>query len=236
MLNTLGRKRIIMLLVLALLSVGLIGAWFQFLTPMRVEAESRLSSATSVLETRRGDIIRLKKEHVLLQEQISHFKAMESQGFFNDQNRVLAQDTFDKFRDVSGVLKANYTVSAGEEVPDERAERLKYMILKSPVTIEIESIDDADFYNFLKLILEKFPGRSNVSKISIQKNDALKQATLREIGAGKPVSLIKASIKYDWFSMAKKDVPVLNPAAPPPVDGAVAPPAVDMSAPQGATP
>lgn len=181
----------------------IIGLWLQFLTPAREAVDGELSTAKATLESKRTDISKLKNEYVLLQNQVSQFKDIESIGFFNDQNRVLAQETFEKFRETSGVLKANYTVSAGEEIKNERAASIGHTVLKSPVNIEIESIDDTDLFNFIKLVLEQFPGRSNIESLTVQKADDLTQTTIRDIGSGKPVALIKGSIKYDWLSMMK---------------------------------
>ena len=205
MLKILGRKRVILLAVLVLLTAIFGGLWMQVFAPAREEVERNLSTANSTLESKREEIRKLKKEYVLLQNQISNYEKVKRLGFFNDQSRVLAQETLDDFRAKSGVLKANYNVMAGEEVKDDRASSINYMVIKSPVDIEIESIDDGDFYNFLKLVLEQFPGRANLEKMTIEKRDALTQDVLKDIGSGTPVALIKGVIKYNWFSMAKKE-------------------------------
>lgn len=205
MLKILGRKRIILLAVLLVLAITFGGMWMQYLAPAREEVERNLSSANSALEAKREDIRKLKKEYVLLQNQISQYEKIKSTGFFNDQNRVLAQETLDDFRATSGVLKANYNVLAGEEVKNDRAAGINHMVIKSPVDIEIESIDDGDFYNFLKLVLEQFPGRNNLEKLTVEKKESLTQDVLKDIGSGKPVPLVKGVIKYNWFSMAKKE-------------------------------
>ena len=210
MLKILGRKRIVLLAVLGLLAIAFGGLWMQYLAPAREEVERNLSSANSALEAKREDIRKLKKEYVLLQNQISQYEKIKSTGFFNDQNRVLAQETLDGFRATSGVLKANYKVMAGEEVTNERAAGINHMVIKSPVDIEVQSIDDGDFYNFLKLVLEQFPGRNNLEKLTVEKKESLTQDVLRDIGSGKPVSLIKGTIKYNWFSMAKKETVLPN--------------------------
>lgn len=212
MLKILGRKRVIMLSVLAFLSAVIVVLWLQFLTPAREMADNKYNSVKSALETKRADITKLKKEYVLLQNQVNQFKDIEAIGFFNDQNRVLAQETFEKFRETSGVLKANYTVSAGEEVKDERADSVNHTVLKSPINIEIESIDDTDFLNFIKLVLEQFPGRSNLESLQLNKSVELTQTSIKDIGAGKPVALIKGSVKYNWLSMMKKESE--TPASP----------------------
>ena len=226
MLKILGRSRVILLTVLVLLTAIFGGLWLQVLAPARENVERNLSTANSALEAKREDIRKLKKEYILLQNQISSYEKVKQLGFFNDQNRVLAQETLDDFRATSGVLKANYNVMAGEEVTDERATAINYMVIKSPVDIAIESIDDGDFYNFLKLVLEQFPGRSNLEKLTIEKKDALTQDVLKDIGSGEPVPLIRGVIKYNWFSMSKKETALPDANAPPVDPTTGAPPAM----------
>jgi hypothetical protein len=210
MIKILGRKRIICLAVLTLLMVVTFALSYQFFTPAKQKAESDLNAASSALEAKRVDIAKLKQEFVLLKNQISNYKSIESQGFFNDQNRVLAKETLDKYREVSGVIKADYTVSAGEEIADERAKEINYMLIKSPITIDIESIDDADFYNFLRLIIYDFPGRTNVMNLTLERTEKLTDIVLKDISVGKPVALMKGNIKFDWYSMKKNETVSIN--------------------------
>lgn len=226
MLKILGRKRVTVLAILFGLVVLTTGATFQFLIPAREDVENNLSRANSELESKRAEIGRLKKEMVSLKKQITAFKEIEGSGFFNDQNRVLAQETLDEMRAMSGVMKADYSVLAGTEVKNDQADSINHRVLKSPVEIRIESIDDGDFFNFLKLVLEHFPGRSNIMTMDLKKELPLNQENLKLIGAGKPVGLIKSTIKFDWYSMAKKTDPVpaasADPNAPPTDSAAVA--------------
>ena len=176
---------------------------------MREEADRNLSSAKSKLEGKRAEIQKLKEEYALLQSNLKEFKNLEARGFFNDQGRVEAQKSFEKLRSVSGVLKAKYDIASGEIVEDTRASDAGYVVLKSPITVELDSLDDVDVYSFLKLIEEKFPGRVDVVSMYIKRKEAISPVLLRRIGTGEPVTVVTSKLEFVWRTMTSRES--LNP-------------------------
>ena len=170
MLQILGRNRIIVLVVLALLNAGAGYGLYQYLMPMTDQENLVLSSARATLETKRAEIKKLKEEFVLLQVQLTDYKDLEAQGFFNDQGRVAAQENFEKLRSLSGILNANYKINAGQLIEDPRASEAGYVILSSPIEVELSSLDDLDVYSFMKLIQERFSGKVDIKKMDIVKS------------------------------------------------------------------
>jgi hypothetical protein len=206
LLQILGRNRIIVLVVLVLLNAGAGYALYEFLMPKRAQADQALSQARGQLETKRAEIQKLKEEYVLLQSQLRSFKELEAKGFFSDQSRVAAQESFEKMRTVSGVVRAKYNISAGELVDDMRATDAGYVILRSPIEVELDSLDDVDVYSFLKLIQERFPGKVDIVKMEISKLKDITPEMLRSIGSGNPETLVGSKISFVWRTMAPRNV------------------------------
>lgn len=204
MLQALGRNRIAVLILLIILCSGVGGALYQYLMPERVLADQVLMGARSELEQKRAEIQKLKEEYALLQSQLRYFKQLEARGFFNDQGRVEAQEAFERLRTISGVLNAKYDISAGQIINDPRAEEAGYVILSSPISVELDSLDDVDVYSFLKLIQERFPGKVDIIEMTIAKTQNLTSLNLRAIGTGNPVPLIKTKINFEWKTMASQ--------------------------------
>lgn len=202
LLQALGRKRVIALFALAILNGLTAYAYYSYFEPQRLESDKQLSVARSDLETKREEIKKLKLEYVLLQSQLRSYKELEAKGFFNDQNRVKAQESFEKLRNISGVLKAKYDIQAGIRVEDAKAKEANYVVLKSPVTVELDSLDDGDIYSFVKLIQERFPGKVDIATINVTKNEKMTSGILRKIGSGEPVTMVKSKIEFDWRTMA----------------------------------
>lgn len=205
MLKSLGRNRLIVLIILALLNAGTGYGLYEYITPMRVQADSNLNTARSALEQKRNEIQRLKEEYALLQTQLRDYKELEAKGFFNDQGRVAAQESFEKLRTVSGVLNAKYDISAGQLIDDQRASQAGYVILRSPIKVELSSLDDLDVYSFLKLIQERFSGKVDITSMTVTKAEELKPENLRKIGRGLPVPLVKSVVQFEWRTMASRE-------------------------------
>ena len=204
MLQVLGRNRVILLVMLVFFNAAMAFGLYEFLTPERLKAQGILTSARAQLEERRAEIQRLKEEYALLQSQIRYFKEIENRGFFNDQNRVAARESFEKLREISGVLKAKYNIKAGQLTEDARADEAGYVILQSPINVELDSTDDVDVYSFLKLIQEYFPGKVGVVSMEIERVENVNSQLLNDMSNGEPVPVVKSKIDFQWKTMASR--------------------------------
>ncbi|HAJ89561.1 MAG TPA: hypothetical protein DCM27_00885 [Rhodospirillaceae bacterium] len=206
MLKVLGSKRLIFIcLILAVLGI-VAYAYYDFLVPAHEKSTQELETSKAAVRQKYAEVARLKEEYVLLQSQLRTYKELEARGFFNDQNRSAAVDKLDKLSKYAGLLKANLKFGSGQLVQDAGAELAGQVILKSPVTVEVKSIDDVDVYSFLKFIEEKFPGRVDVASLSLNRMEIFDTAILRKIGSGTPTPLVEAKISFDWLTMAPKNV------------------------------
>lgn len=204
MLQILGRSRIIVLSVLVALNLVAMYALYMYAAPERLNSDLDLTQARSRLEGKRSEIQTLKQEYTLLQNQLKSYKELEARGFFNNQGRVEAQESFEKIRTVSGVINAKYDISAGEIVNDPRAESAGYVILRSPIKVVLESLDDLDVYSFLKLIQERFPGKVDIVGMKIDKLKDVTAEDLKNISSGKPEPVIQTLIEFAWKTMASQ--------------------------------
>jgi hypothetical protein len=206
MLKVLGNNRLIFILVVSLLVGGLSYLYYDWLLPAHVKSTQDLQTSKASVDQKYSEVVRLKEEYVLLQSQLRSYKELEAKGFFNDQDRTTAVDKLDKLSKVSGLLKANLKFGSGQLINDPVAQNANQVILKSPVSININSIDDVDLYSFLKFIEEKFPGRIDVTSLSLNRMEIFDTAILRRIGGGEPTRLVESNLAFDWLTMAPKDI------------------------------
>lgn len=205
MIKILGKRVVIMLVALVLINGAIGYGLYEYLIPIRVEKETELSGIKNEIEARRLEVAKLKEEFVLLQLQLREFKQLEAQGFFNNQNRVKAQDSFESLRDLSGLLKTRYDIKSGELVQDPLATAANYVVVHSPVILEMDSLDDTDVYTFVKGLQQKFPGSVDLTRIELDRTENINPAILREIGTGKPVKMVGAKVEFSWRTMASND-------------------------------
>lgn len=206
MLKVLGSKRLtfICLMVAALAIIGY--AYYDFIIPAHEQSTQELETSKAAVTQKYQDVARLKEEYVLLQSQLRSYKELEARGFFNDQDRAAAVDNLDKLSKYAQLLKANLKFGAGATVKDEGADLAGQVVLKSPVDVDVKSIDDVDVYSFIKFVEEKFPGRIDITSFSLNRMEIFDTTILRKIGAGSPTPLVDAKISFDWLTMAPKNV------------------------------
>lgn len=205
MLKILGPKVLITLLLMGVFTAGTGYGLYNYLIPMREEKDQELSALKSAIDARRREVAQLKEEYILLKEQLEAFTQLGLQGFFNNQNRVEAQESFNKLGQLSGLLNTRYTISSGVLVNDPKAAEANYVVLKSPVTLDISSLDDVDVYTFVKALQERFPGNVDIVGVTLTRKMNVTAPLLREIGSGDPVKMVEARVSFDWRTMAPKD-------------------------------
>lgn len=213
MLKILGSRFVFFLLFLVFLNVGSAVLLQYYLEPESQDSAQQLIQVKSDVEKKRQEVTGMKEEYLLLQTQLRSFKELEARGFFNDQNRVAAQESFETLRTLSGLLKAKYNIKPGQMIESPLAAPAKHVILKSPVEVDMESLDDVDVYSFVKFLQERFPGSVDVLKIKLDRVELFNVAVLRQIGGGVPTPMVRAHVDFDWRTMAPKDKVVPDASA-----------------------
>lgn len=205
MIKVLKRGVIIMIIVLAVAVGGGGYGLYDYLIPMREQKEAEVRAVQAEIEAKRAEVAKLKEEFILLQIQLRKFKELEANGFFNNQNRVKAQEAFKKLGDLSGLLKTRYSIDPGVLVDVKQAADANNVVLQSRVTLDLESLDDVDVFTFIKGLQEKFPGSVDMTSIDLMRTKEFSVDLLRDIGKGDPVSVVSTKIVFDWRTMANKD-------------------------------
>jgi len=206
MFKVLGSKRVWFIFGLSVVLGMAAYAYYDWLLPAHEKSTQELQASKSAVDQKYAEVVKMKEEYVLLQSQLRSYKELEAKGFFNDQDRSSGIDKLDRLSNYAGLLKANLKIGSGQIINDPSAQLANQIILKSPVKINVNSIDDVDVYSFIKFIQEKFPGRVDVTAISMERIEIFEMNILRKIGGGDTTPLVKASIDFDWLTMSPKDV------------------------------
>ncbi len=206
MFKVLGNKRVAFIAILSLLLGGIAYGYYEWLVPTHEKSMQDLATSKAAVDQKYAEVVKLKEEYVLLQSQLRVFKELEARGFFNDQDRAAAIEKLDKLSKLSGLLKANLKLDSGQLISDPTADLAGQVVVKSPVTVDVKSIDDVDVYTFLKFVEEKFPGRVDVTSLSLKRMEIFDTTILRKIGGGSPTPLVESKITFDWLTMAPKNI------------------------------
>lgn len=203
--KVLKRSVIITLLLLTLLSAGGAYLLYDYLIPLKETKEAEVSKVQAEIEAKRAEVAKLKEEFILLQIQLRKFKELEAKGFFNNQNRVKAKESFAELGVLAGVLNTRYQIDSGILTDVRQASEANSVIVKSPVTLNIDSLDDVDVMTFIKGLQEKFPGSVDFTAVELERTEDLDADVLKKIGRGDPIIMVRAKITFDWRTMANRD-------------------------------
>ena len=201
MIKVLGTRRITILLVLLAFN-GILGyVVYMHLAPQQIIKERELKRTRGQVSTLRNDIADLKIEFEQLDDQREEFSRLKKDGFFDGQSRRKAELVLQKIQERSGVVSAVASVNAGVFEESELAEKAEHKILKSPISVRIEAVNDLDVFRYLYLVNEFFPGHVAVKSIRFNRESDVSGTVLRAVASGQNPPLVIADLELTWRTM-----------------------------------
>jgi len=213
MIYVLGTKRLIILGALIVINVLVGSLTYFYLVPRGVKLSSELTAVTGSLTQKRGETERLRLQFSQINDQKALFQVLETTGFFSDQNRASASKRIDDIQQFIRILSVKYNIKAAEVIQSEKLAEPGYVILRSPIEVNIDAMDDIDIYNFVYWMENTFSGYLTLKELKLERASDINEAILRQIGNGVSAPLIKASLVFSWSTLIKK-APVDPNAAP----------------------
>lgn len=205
MIEAIGTKRLIILLVLAALT-GIFGFLHLYIFAPKAESAQRQTSALrSQIASLRDETEALKTDMTRFRERSIQFKKIEAAGFFNDQSRVLARQRLEEMQIQSKLLAARYEIKRARVVNSERAGKAGYGVLETPITLKLSAIDDMDIYKFIYMLNYTFPGQISIVDMELVRKREVTPEILKEIGLGRPPEILSAELNIEWRTMTKQE-------------------------------
>ena len=76
--------------------------------------------------------------------------------------------------------------------------------MSSELAINIDAMDDIDFYSFIYWLRNTFPGHVTIDNIKMQRMNDVNDVTVRQIGSGLPMTMIKGDVSAKWRTIVPK--------------------------------
>ncbi|PCK00335.1 MAG: hypothetical protein COA45_00705 [Zetaproteobacteria bacterium] len=198
MIQVIGVKRLIILVILMSANAALAAGVYLYAMPEKETASRRLRSIRSQVNRVQTDIDRMQIEFEQLDQQQDRFDALKAKGLFSTQERSEAKEFLSVIQDKSKVISAVVSVKSGIIQNDEEAQRANHKILMSPIEITIDAFDDASVYRYIELAKQSFPGHLSLDGIKINRTRDISSPVLRAIASGTNPVLIHAEILMSW--------------------------------------
>lgn len=204
MINILGFKRVAILCALLAINCLILAGVYSYVSPEKSTKNNQLKIRKSEVAVLHADVDRMRVEFSMLEDQKSGFEALRKKGFFNKQGRREAELVLQEIQEKSGVTKAIASIAKGEFVENSDAEKANHRILESPISITIESLDDSDVYNYIRMLQEFFPGHLSINNMSLVREANVSEIVLRAISNGENPALVKADLQMTWRTMVSE--------------------------------
>lgn len=198
MIKILGVKRILMLIIFLSANVALATATYMYVLPENENLEGQLRSTRSQIGQKRAESERLRSEFKVIEEKKSYFENLQAAGFISNQNRLVARRRITDIQQYTKVLRASYNINPASIVKNRTVEEMGYAVLNSTISINVEALDDLDFYNFLYWMESAFPGHTTVVRVNLERIADINEASLRQIGSGGPLTLVRGNMDLVW--------------------------------------
>lgn len=205
MINILGLKRVIGILVLFVLC-GAVGATlFFYVLPHKEKVERDLRVTKASVAASRAEIEKLHQDITFFEEQKNLYENLVSIGFFSDQDRFDAQKRIEAIQDRANILRMHYNISPARVKENAYAANADHVVLTTAVTVDVDALDDVDFYSFMYWLDNAFTGQSSITGFDIERVLDVNDTTLRQIGSGNPVPLLKGSVDFEWRTLIPRE-------------------------------
>ncbi|MFN3827209.1 MAG: hypothetical protein ACK4NR_06245 [Micavibrio sp.] len=209
MIKLIGTKRLIALAVLASLNATMAAGTYLYLMPQNEKLDREFKQIKSQISSKRSEADRFRQEFEEIQQEKGNYQSLEAQGFMGDQSRQAARKRIDAIQSYSRVLSAKYNIMPGEASEVETAREADRVIVQSPMSFDIEALDDADVFQFAYLIENAFMGHTAVTSFELERAIDLNDVTLRQIGTGIPAVLVKSKMVLNWKTLMKREDAVM---------------------------
>jgi|TARA_R110000868_G_scaffold320170_2_gene581122 hypothetical protein len=205
MLKVLGTKRVVFIIILAALNAGA-GFGYKYMSDTIAVKERQLNGIKRKVRDRFNEVKKVREQFATLRGQVSDYVRLEKNNFFEDQDRDVLREIFFEAQKKSQVLRAKYDVSPYTVKASAFITQPNLKWVNSNVRLSIEALDDIDVFSFIEILESEFPGYVQFQSVNITRHEELNADTLKKIGSGTPVSLVKADVSFLWHSVPETKV------------------------------
>ncbi|MCB9973343.1 MAG: hypothetical protein H6863_05365 [Rhodospirillales bacterium] len=173
--------------------------------PGLVKSEKTLKSTTKELNETKANNLKIEDELIYMREKREDFRSLELAGFFTKQQRDVIQKTVDEAMRVSGIMGGGFRVSPPSCFVNADLKDSNYVLIGSPVVVNVDAYEDLSVYKFLDLFVRTLPGYVVLEDLQVRRMRNVTRTLLQEIGTGQKIPVMSSGIKLTWYTVVNKD-------------------------------
>lgn len=204
------RKRVLVESGILLAVLVVLAGLVYFLSITLDESIESNKSSKRILDTIDGEYNALKAKYAFIKQNSSLYeevkKKQEAGGL--SINRPMVLEKFNQYKAQYGLNNLRLSVSPIQDIKDPAYMRKTHSISSSEVSVELDTLSDEHVYDLLDVMQQELPGVSKITKLALSRDHPLDTEALTIIEQKGSYPLVKASIKFTWFSINTLDTPV----------------------------
>lgn len=210
MIGVIGTRRLFILGALIAVNALMAASTYLYLIPQNDKMKKSVNATKAEIASKRSNTERLRQEYDVIMTQKQSFEDLKATGFLGTQDRVQARDWIEAIQTHARVLRANYTIEPSKVEENKYAAESNQVILASGIKTEIDALDDQDVMNFAYWLENGFMGQVTLTSFEISRQSDVSDLTLRQIGTGTPVVIVKGKVDFEWRTMVPRDEAASN--------------------------
>ena len=209
--SAVGRKRFIILAILAVVCLGLGGAWQKMLLPQHQKLKAELSQVQGERSRLQTEISELPLKHADLETSEKRYIALQQRGFFASQDRIEARTRINILRDQSKLYSISYKIEPLEIMENSSFSSETEQIVMSKVNVEIHSMTDLEALDFVERMQAEFSGLVVLKDLSLKRVGDASAENLQKLSKGEAVELVSGEASFAWYSIVPKASALSSP-------------------------
>lgn len=210
--SAIGRKRFVLLVILAAICLGLAGIWQKVLLPQHQQLSAELTQVQSARNQLRTEINELPGKHAILEANENRYTTLRDRGFFLNQDRIEARARMIILRQEADIYGITYKIEPIEQLEDNSFVSETDQIVMSKIEVELRSVTDLEALDFVERMQQEFSGLVVLKELTLERaDDAVSPENLQKLSKGEAVELVKGKASFDWYSIIPKASTVSTP-------------------------
>lgn len=205
MISVIGTRRLFILTALLAVNAVMAAAYYLYVVPENEKLGKELRTVKAEIASKQSETEKLRTEYDLIQKQRASFEDLKEAGFLGAQDRVVARERMEAIQTHSRVVQARYNIEPVKVEENKSAADSGQVILNSVINADVDALDDIDFLNFVYWLENGFPGQITINNIDIKREADVDDVTLRQIGTGSPLVIVKGQASFEWRTMVPRE-------------------------------
>ena len=115
--------------------------------------------------------------------------------------RPIVLEKFNQYKAQYGLNNLRLSVSPIQDIKDAAYVRTTSAISSSEVSVELDTLSDERIYELLDTMQQDLPGTCKLTRVLLSREHAIDNELLNALSQKGTYPLIKATIKFTWFSI-----------------------------------